>query len=195
MGRFYRGIIEPSLRQYTVLGDAVNITDGKPGNADVRWVFTEDNPSRALEVASALAAATRVMKGYNDTLSQQCLTIAETVWNNTKEKNPLDRVALAVELLTTTRDKKYADFLIAHNSMIAANISRTGWQVGKVLPLINDDSFKKQITDSVRSFFHKIQEEGTLTPYGVPIPSEYLGSRVGYSTLRLSSVFFTHFIP
>ena len=30
MGRFYRGIIEPSLRQYTVLGDAVNITDGKP---------------------------------------------------------------------------------------------------------------------------------------------------------------------
>ncbi len=168
MGRFYRGIIEPSLRQYTVLGDAVNITDGKPGNEDDRWVFTEDNPSRALEVASALAAASRVMKGFNDTLSQQCLTIAETVWNDTKEKNPLDRVALAVELLTTTRDKKYADFLIAHNSMIAANISRTGWQVGKVLPLINDDSFKKQITDSVRSFFHKIQEEGALTPYGVP---------------------------
>ena len=29
MGRFYRGIIEPTMRQYTTLGDATNITDNK----------------------------------------------------------------------------------------------------------------------------------------------------------------------
>ncbi len=29
MGRFYRGIIEPTLQQYTILGDAANITDNK----------------------------------------------------------------------------------------------------------------------------------------------------------------------
>jgi endoglucanase len=30
MGRFYRGVIEPTIRQYTILGDAANITDNKP---------------------------------------------------------------------------------------------------------------------------------------------------------------------
>ena len=86
MGRFYRGIIEPTIRQYTTLGDAANITDNKfyndvkdkrydtpavglPNSPDDRWVFTEDNPGRSLEVAAALAAANRVMKGYNDTLA------------------------------------------------------------------------------------------------------------------------------
>ena len=94
--------LNPRLRQYTILGDPVNITDGKSGNADDRWVFTEDNPGRSLETASALAAASRVMKGYNDSLSNECLQIAEAVWKDTKEKNPLERVSLAVELLKTT---------------------------------------------------------------------------------------------
>ncbi|HEX4850117.1 MAG TPA: glycoside hydrolase family 9 protein, partial [Puia sp.] len=119
LGRFYRGIIEPSLRQYTVLGDAANITDNKyfdsskiktppiglPGSPDDRWVFTEENAGRALETGAALAAASRVMNGFNDTLSTQCLSIAEDVWNNTKERFPIQRVGLAVELLITTKDK------------------------------------------------------------------------------------------
>ncbi len=70
MGRFYRGIIEPTIRQYVVLGDAANITDNKfyndvktngtppavglPDSPDDRWVFTENNPGRELEVAAAL---------------------------------------------------------------------------------------------------------------------------------------------
>jgi endoglucanase len=176
MGRFYRGIIEPTLRQYTILGDPVNITDGQPGTLDDRWIFTEDNPARSLEVASALAAASRVMKGYNDTLSRKCLRIAEAVWKDTKEKNPLDRVALAVELLTTTADKKYADFLVAHTVVIAGHISRTGWLVGKAFSRINDASFKKLITDSVRSFYISIKEEGRKTPYGVPYKPNIWGA-------------------
>ncbi len=61
LGRLYRGIIEPTKRQYTLLGDPANLTDnipfkttnakdvppiGLPGSADDRWVFTEDNPNR-----------------------------------------------------------------------------------------------------------------------------------------------------
>jgi endoglucanase len=60
MGRFYRGVIEPTIRQYVLLGDAANLTDNKPyvtkanntdpilnqpAAADDRWVFTEDNPA------------------------------------------------------------------------------------------------------------------------------------------------------
>jgi hypothetical protein len=54
------------------------------------------------------------MKGYNDTLAAQCLQIALEVWKNTHEKRVLTRVPLAVELLITTGDKQYADFLVAN---------------------------------------------------------------------------------
>jgi hypothetical protein len=176
MGRFYRGIIEPTLRQYTVLGDPVNITDEKPGNADDRWVFTEDNPRRSLEVASALAAAARVMKGYNDSLSGQCLQIAEAVWKESKEKNPMDRVALAVELLKTTGNSIYVEFLISHVDLISRNIGQTAWIVGTAFPLIHDESFKKRITDSVKLYYAQIKAEGSKTPYGVPYKPNIWGA-------------------
>jgi hypothetical protein len=185
MGRFYRGIIEPTLRQYTILGDPVNITDGIHGNADDRWVFTEDNPGRSLQTASALAAASRVMKDFNDTLSDQSLQIAEAVWKETQEKNPLDRVALAVELLKTTGNKLYADFLTDHVALITGHIAQTGWMVGPVIPFIHNESFKKQVTDSVRSYYNRIREEGLKTPYGVPYKPNIWGAgwdiqRFGY---------------
>ncbi len=194
MGRFYRGIIEPSLRQYTVLGDPANITDnrpfskegtgvvppiGLPGSPDDRWVFTEDNPGRALEVSAALAAASRVMKGYNDTLSQQCLQISKEVWNNTKEKNSLQRVALAVELLITTKDKKYANFLVANTSAIAANINATGWLAGRTINMITDTVYKKAITDAVKGLYKTIQQQGNKTPYGVPYEPNIWGAGWG----------------
>ena len=65
LGRLYRGIIEPTLRQYVFLGDGALMTDnvvfdpkktpeasappvGLPGSPDDRWVFTEENPRREL---------------------------------------------------------------------------------------------------------------------------------------------------
>ncbi len=88
LGRLYRGIICNSLRQYVMLGDAASMTDGlkynpalkegeKTGSeswkTDDRWVFTEENPGREIDVARALAAASRVMKGYNDPLAVKAL--------------------------------------------------------------------------------------------------------------------------
>ncbi|PWT71672.1 MAG: glycoside hydrolase [Bacteroidetes bacterium] len=203
LGRFYRGIIEPSIRQYTVLGDAANITDNKyfdsskskttaiglPGAPDDRWVFTEDNPGRALEAAAALAAASRVMKGYNDTLSKQCLAIAEEVWNNTKEKFPMQRVGLAVELLTTTKDKKYADFLVANTSMLASHIERIGWVVSRTMHLIDDTNYKQQITDAVKKYYASIQQAGKKTPYGVPYEPNIWGAGWGIQNFGFRQYF------
>jgi len=212
LGRFYRGIIESTLRQYTTLGDAANITDNKfyndvkpangpspavglPSSPDDRWVFTEDNPGRALEVAAALAAAARVMKGYNDTLSQQCLEIAQAVWNDTKEKSQsMQRVALACELLTTTKDRKYADFLISNTDAIAKNIGNTGWVVGKTLPLVNNAKFSQMITDSVKALYAKIVTLGKETPYGVPYRPNIWGAgwdiqNFGYKQYFLHTAF------
>ncbi len=178
MGRFYRGIIEPTLRQYTLLGDAANSTDNvfyQPAASangglppDDRWVFTEDNPGRALEVASALAAASRVMKGFNDTLAHDCLAIAGEVWERTREKDPSQRLTLAAEMLLTTKEKKFADFLVSNQQAIDDNIAASGWVLGRVLPLIKDAGFLQRVTRSVRRLNETIEAQGRMTPYGVP---------------------------
>jgi hypothetical protein len=192
MGRFYRGMIEPTLRQYTVLGDPADITDNKifdarlagnhppavglPGSPDDRWVFTEENPRRSLQTAASLAAAYRVMKGFNDTLAAVCLKIAEQVWDSTKEKSPMPRVELAVELLKSTRDKKYAGFLVSNVESIAKAIDYTGWEVGSTLPLIDDAHYKSVLTEAVRNLYKNIREQGLKTPYGVPYKPNIWGA-------------------
>ena len=89
LGRLYRGIICNNLRQYVMLGDAANMTDNKLGNKDDRWVFTEENPFRELSVSAHLAAAARVLKGYNDTLSNESLAIAKTLFDLTDAKGKI----------------------------------------------------------------------------------------------------------
>lgn len=181
MGRFYRGIIEPTLRQYTVLGDAANITDNKfykdgSDNPDDRWVFTEENPGRALEVAAALAAANRVMKGYNDTLASACLQIAMQVWNSTGEIDPGRRLDLAAELFITTHDKQYADFLVTHQDRIIRSINNSGWVIGRVLPLIGNGEFSKAITAAVKTLKDTVTAQAGRTPYEVPYEPNIWGA-------------------
>jgi len=204
MGRFYRGIIEPTLRQYTTLGDPAVITDNvpfitgakntnrilnTPAAPDDRWVFTEDNPRRSLETAAALAAASRVMKGYNDTLATQCLQIAEDVWNNTPGQNVRSRVALAVELYITTKNKAYSDFLVKNTSVIAADINNTGWLVGRTIPLINDQAYTDAMTDAVKKLYVQIQQQGAKTPYGVPYEPNIWGAGWGIQNFGYKQYF------
>jgi hypothetical protein len=183
MGRFYRGIIEPSKRQYTTLGDPANITDNKffvqqngkpvpsvglPGSDDDRWVFTENNPRREMETAAALAAASRVMKGFNDTLSKQALSIALEVWERNKNASNLQQFALAVELLQTTGDKQYADYLIAHKDEIAARMNYLGWLAARSVALIHNQQYTATITAAAKKLYEQIKADGTKTPYGIP---------------------------
>lgn len=211
LGRFYRGIIEPTIRQYTLLGDAANMSDnvffnnikqtgpapsvGLPGSADDRWVFTEDNPRRSISVAAALAAASRVMKGFNDTLSQQCLQIAEAVWNTeTNKKFATAKIELAVELFITTHDNKYAQFLIDNTSVISNNIDNTVWIAGRALTLINNDVYRTTVTNAAKQLYAKIQEQGKKTPYHVPYEPNIWGAgwdiqRFGYRQYFLHTAF------
>jgi endoglucanase len=204
MGRFYRGVIEPTIRQYVLLGDAANITDNKPfvtnaantdpilnqpAPADDRWVFTEDNPSRSLQTAAALAAASRVMKGYNDTLSAQCLQIAKQVWQNNKDFKPMQKVALATELFITTKDKEYSDFLVANTAGIAAGIENNGWLVSRTMGLIDNKEYKDKITDAVKKLYVKIQQQGSKTPYGVPYEPSIWGAGWGIQNFGYKQYF------
>ena len=81
-----RGIIVPNLYQYHHLGDAITETDNLPYNPDLkpyetdgkssgtpddRWVFTGRSAFLDYATAGALAASSRALKGYNESLGRQ----------------------------------------------------------------------------------------------------------------------------
>ena len=209
LGRLYRGIIEPTLRQYVLLGDPVNITDNKPyqgstgtapdvalpGGPDDRWVFTEENPGRELSVAAALAAAARVMKGFNDTLAAQSLETSLALWKATKEKTPEQRIEAAVELLITTGDKQYADFIINNKAAIVNKFEYMGWIVSRALPHINNDEFKKELYAAAKQYFEKVKMQGKKTPYGVPYEPNIWGAGWGIQNFGFRQYFLHQAFP
>lgn len=203
MGRLYRGIIEPTLPQYVMMGDPANLTDnrvfdpktpaaevppvGRPGSADDRWVFTENNPRRELEVAAGLAAAARALRGFNDGLSQDCLQIARKLWQSTKEEDPLQRVGLAVELLATTKERPYADFLVGLTDPISRSLSQTtaeasweaadtSWLAARSLALVNDETYRQKIREALKTYRVQIDRRAQKTPYGVPYEPDIWGA-------------------
>lgn len=186
LGRLYRGIICPTLRQYVLLGDGINMTDGlihsddlKPGEktathsnpTDDRWVFTEDNPGREITTAAHLAAAARALKGFNDTLGIQCLEVAEGIFNlNLKNNARAERanVHAAIELFVTTGKQVYKDYILQNESLIVKDISNIGWIIGPVLPLIKNPAFTQSITNAAKKLSTEIVKQGAETPFGVP---------------------------
>ncbi|WP_373056533.1 glycoside hydrolase family 9 protein [Zunongwangia sp. H14] len=194
MNRFYRGIIVPTKRQYVLLGDPVNHSDneifsnkpedetipvGLEGAPDDRWVFTEVNPGRELNTAAALAAVARVLKDYNPELADKSLNIAEEIWSTTEPEDNLQRLMLAVELLRTTKEQKYSDFLTANTALISKNIDRTGWVVGPAMPLINNQKFKNEVRTAVKGYLETVEKQGEKTPYGMPYEPNIWGAGWG----------------
>uniref|UniRef100_E6QP15 Glycoside hydrolase, family 9 n=1 Tax=mine drainage metagenome TaxID=410659 RepID=E6QP15_9ZZZZ len=97
IGHAIRGTHEPDLRQYTQLGDGASKTDGRiydpklgpnevkgdySGKPDDRWIFTSDNPFFEWNAIAALAAASDVLKGWDDALAKDCLDTAKKAWDN-----------------------------------------------------------------------------------------------------------------
>jgi hypothetical protein len=110
LGRLYRGIIEPTLRQYVFLGDGALMTDNVVSpiredthaappwdcrSPDDRWVFTENNARRELHDGGALAAASRALKGYNDDLAARSLKAAIAIYDRGQAAGRMARVGAA----------------------------------------------------------------------------------------------------
>ncbi len=228
LGRLYRGLITPSLRQYTQLGDTANVTDnvrfdpkrsgakeetrslrredgasvtdtrphdpwgapfGRPGEPDDRWVFTEENPGRELQVAAGLAAAARVLKGFNPSLAADCLRVAVELWDRTKERDALQRVEPAVELLLATGEKRYADFLKNSTADIVKNFPRVGWVAGRAVVKLNDPQFTNALAAAARAYRAQVEERGKQTPYGVPYEPDIWGAGWGIQRFGVEQYF------
>ena len=185
MGRTYRGIISPTLPQYTLLGDISTVSDGlvydpalKPGEKTVAtssleddsWVFTEDNPDRELDTAAQLATASRVLKADNPAMSAEALAAAQDLYSRAIDRatSLKAKVFVLSELAQTTRDPRLIGKLVALRPDIVAHIDQTGAHLANVMPLIKDRVFIRDVGDAVEAYQRKLTEEATKTPYRVP---------------------------
>ncbi|WOI54399.1 glycoside hydrolase family 9 protein [Parvularcula sp. LCG005] len=185
LGRLYRGIIVPTLRQYTLLGEASVQTDGlnydaslkegerdgwRSGVPDDRWVFTEVNPVRELNTAAGLAAAARVMRGYNDELAAETLAAARDIFDKAygETDNLGARVFALAELINSTEDAELMARLIGLQDEITANFDQVDWQLALVWDRIEDEAFRTAIIEAVKDHQGTLAERAQETPYGVP---------------------------
>ncbi len=193
LGRLYRGIIENDLRQYVHLGDSAAITDGIKGNADDRWVFTENNPPRELTTAAHLAAASRALKGFNDTLSIQALQAASEIFMVTDGtgRARTAKIHAAVELLLTTKEQKYKDYLISEVGFIVEMIDKVGWLIGRAEKAMKDTDFTNTIRNALIALKDKYEQQSAATPYAIPYRPHIWGA--GWEIQRLGcECYFLH---
>ncbi len=208
MGRLYRGIICPTLRQYVLLGDGAAMTDNLfyddsaninlptgiySGIPDDRWVFTEDNPRRELYVSAALSAAARVLKESNPELADEALETAIALWSSASslEGNSPSKVIALSELILTTHDPELKNALITMKEEIVTHISRCGWAVGHVIHLIDDQEFRKEVAAAVHEYQQQLKKQ-TLSdsPYGVPYKPHIWGAGWNIQQFGVEQYFF-----
>ncbi len=196
LGRLYRGIICNNIRQYVLLGDGAVMTDGIPDTDDDRWVFTEDNPSRELSTAAHLAAAARVLAGFNDTLSTQALDIARELYAVTDAAAALSqKIHAACELYMTTGEAEYKEFVLAHTDTITAHIDRYGWFVCKAAAAIADTAFTAKLGEVLKSYQAELDARSAETPYGVPYRPHIWGAGWNIQSLGFQYYFLYQAFP
>ena len=183
LGRLYRGIICPTVRQYVLLGDAAAMTDGQKGNEDDRWIFTENNPQREMGTAAQLAAVARSMKGYNDTLSTACLEIARTIFEKNDERRIIGtKIHAAVELYLSTQQKTYLDYLVQQTDYITSHLAEVGWIVARLDKTLRTSGNRKAadlaqaVERGMPVLAAEIEKQTKETPYGVPYRPQIWGA-------------------
>jgi len=210
LGRLYRGIICPTIPQYVLLGDGANMTDGRfydpnlqpdetdgdwSGKPDDRWVFTEENPSRELNVAAGLAAAARALKEYRPALADECVEVAQAIYQANRDVNDRrvasQKIEVAAELFLTMRQPEYLDALVAMQPEIVRTIDRNGWVLGRVMEHIDDAEFHVAVRTAVTEYRKRIEEQGRQTPFGVPYRPNIWGAGWGVQSFGVPQ-FFLH---
>lgn len=202
MGRFYRGIIEPTIRQYVHLGDAATMTDNlvykenendpilnQPLPKDDRWVFTEQNTRRELHAAISLASASSVLKNYNAELSLKCISIAEEVFNKIEPRDIKQKLKTAAELFLATSKKEYEELLLNNVDLMTENIFLFTEVIGRLVSKLNNHTFTAKIEPAIKEAIEMINEQQKENPYGVPYRPHIWGAGWGIQSFGVSQLF------
>ncbi|MCW2365882.1 hypothetical protein M2341_001329 [Sphingobium sp. B7D2B] len=197
VGHAIHGIVEPDVGQYTHLGDAVTKTDGKiydpalkpyevkgdrSGTPDDRWAFTSRSSALNFGSIAALAAASRALKTLDPALSAKALAIATRVWAQEQSHPPYvfqhgnttggpleaEQFAAAVQLLKTTRDKRYAAQIEALWPSVSKFFGFQAALATEALPFM-PPSYRTAMEPLVRQWAAQSDKIAAANPYGVPI--------------------------
>jgi hypothetical protein len=222
IGHPVRGIVVPNLHQYHHLGDAVDETDNLPynpnlkpyetdgkssGTMDDRWAFTERTTFLDYYTSAALAAASRAMKGFDDTLSQQSLFYAKQLWNENDSVSKVDtsgfskrfgnslKMSAALQLYITTKDKKYAT--VFENAVWQSLDRFVQFGIGPALQAVPymDDNYKKKLREYVVKYKATCDDYAKQNPYGVPIATGGWGGSGNVVNFATTNYYANKFYP
>ena len=193
LGQMSRTLSNSVLDNYHHLGDASTITDGlqydpslkrfeisedgkRSGNPDDMWAFTTGNTGPDPNAASMFAAAARVLKGYNDELSERCMVqakrfsgLSDNTNNNRRGGFGGGSMGLNLQLYRTTGDKSYLErFEQQIWQDLNRNVNGSIRTALDAVPFMDAD-YKRRLAPYVTQYKAYMDRFDTLNPYGVPI--------------------------
>ena len=219
-GHAIPGIVEPTLEEYTFLGDAASKTDGKiysahlgsletdgihSGVSDDRWAFTTHTTPLNYAAISSLAAASRVLREFDSKVAAECLQTAERVWGEEHAHSPAmfhsfnttggnlgeEETKAAVELLLATKGgEEYRKSLRELLPVIQTRFASLGWTAARAIPLM-DAQYKDVLTSTLRSYKGELDQKLSQNPYGVPIAMGTWGG-ASEATAFATEMYFLH---
>jgi endoglucanase len=223
-GHAIPGIVEPTLEEYTHLGDASSKTDGRiysaklgpletdgtySGVPDDRWAFTTHITALNYDAISSLAAASRVLHGFDDKMAADCLETAVRVWEEEHQHPPAvfhsfnttggdlrdEEIRAAVELLLATKGGEiYKARLEDLVPTIKMRFASVGWTAMRAIPLMDAD-FKSALAEMLREYKAKLDAAIASNPYGVPIATGTWGGSGQVAGFAIQGYFFHSAFP
>ena len=195
------------LDNYHHLGDAASITDGlhydpklppytksadgkSSGTKDDMWAFTTRNPMLDNRAATMFAAASRVLKGYNDQLADRALVQSKRLFKEAQElieqrrnNNPrftsgehdelslrgFGNVAADIQLYAATREQQYLDnFEQKIWKALDFNVNFTIQTALDAIAYMPKD-YKEKLRPYIQKYKVYLDSLDIMNPYGIPI--------------------------
>jgi endoglucanase len=198
IGHMAQALSNSVLDNYHHLGDAASITDNLPYNPnlgayevaadgkssgvkDDMWAFTSRNPGLDLQAATMFAAASRVLKGYNDDLSARALQQSKRLLKEATELLANRRqdssrrgggavdIGTNLQLYISTGEKQYIDkFQERLWPALDRNVNFGLLTALDAIPHM-DAAYKEKLRPYVVKYNEYIKGLEKDNPYGVPI--------------------------
>ncbi|MBR5159296.1 MAG: glycoside hydrolase family 9 protein [Bacteroidaceae bacterium] len=191
------------LDNYHHLGDAAAITDGlhydpslpkyvksadgkRSGTPDDMWAFTNRNLNNDINAANMFAAASRVLKGYNDNLSARCLKQSKRLQEEAtklmsqrgagmrgrqggQNMRGGGNLATNLQLYVATGEKSYLDQFVEQIwPALDRNVNNSIRTAMDAIPYM-DAAYKERLRPYAEKYKEYLEQVSNNNPYGVPI--------------------------
>jgi len=219
-GHAIPGIIEPTLEEYTHLGDAASKTDGRiynpglgpmetrgdeSGVPDDRWAFTTHTTALNYEAAAAFAAASRVLRGYDDELATQCLDAAKSLWSyeqthpladfrsfNTTGGDPtIAETSATMQMVISSKGgEPYKSRLTELTPVVLQHLNILAAPAVQAIPFMGPE-FKTKLHEQAITYKKKVDADLAHNPFGVPILTGTWGGAAAVTNFA-TQMYFLH---